>query len=106
MDEIKFECMVRTTSGSAYTRVPHHKQTIPLHNISTAQVSLHMIPQFSELKGQRTCFNMIITNVLVQYRLRSHTLLLCLKCFCLRLPNAWAEENSFGLRFDESDRSE
>jgi len=28
-------------SGSAYTRIPHHKQTIPVHNISTPQVSLH-----------------------------------------------------------------
>jgi len=27
--------------GSAYTRIPHHQQTIPLHNISTPQVSLH-----------------------------------------------------------------
>ena len=29
------------SSGSAYTRIPHHQQTIPLHNISTPQVSLH-----------------------------------------------------------------
>ena len=25
----------------AYTRIPHHQQTIPLHNTSTPQVSLH-----------------------------------------------------------------
>jgi len=30
-----------TSSGSAYTRIPHHQQTIPLHNTSTPQVSLH-----------------------------------------------------------------
>ena len=54
--------------------------------------SLDMIPQCSELKGQRTFCNMIITNVLVQHRLRSHTILLCLKWYCLWLPNAWAEE--------------
>jgi len=29
------------TSGSAYTRIPHHQQTTPLHNTSTPQVSLH-----------------------------------------------------------------
>ena len=29
------------TSGSAYTRIPHHQQTIPPHNTSTPQVSLH-----------------------------------------------------------------
>jgi len=28
-------------SGSAYTRIPHHQQTIPPHNTSTPQVSLH-----------------------------------------------------------------
>ena len=28
------------SSGSAYTRIPHHQQTIPLHNTSTPQVSL------------------------------------------------------------------
>jgi len=27
--------------SSAYTRIPHHQQTIPLHNTSTPQVSLH-----------------------------------------------------------------
>jgi len=27
--------------GSAYTRIPHHQQTIPLHNTNTPQVSLH-----------------------------------------------------------------
>ena len=27
--------------GSAYTRIPHRQQTIPVHNISTPQVSLH-----------------------------------------------------------------
>jgi len=34
-------CVGWTTSGSAYTRMPHHQQTIPLHNTSTPQVSLH-----------------------------------------------------------------
>ena len=29
------------SSGSACTRIPHHQQTIPLHNTSTPQVSLH-----------------------------------------------------------------
>jgi len=29
------------TSGSSYTRIPHHQQPIPLHNTSTPQVSLH-----------------------------------------------------------------
>jgi len=29
------------SSGSAYTQIPHHQQTIPLHNTSTPQVSLH-----------------------------------------------------------------
>jgi len=28
----------QVSSGSAYTRIPHHQQTIPLHNISTPQV--------------------------------------------------------------------
>jgi len=27
--------------GSAYTRIPHRQQTIPVHNINTPQVSLH-----------------------------------------------------------------
>ena len=35
-----FLCLI-LYSGSAYTRIPHHQQTIPLHNISTPQVSLH-----------------------------------------------------------------
>ena len=30
-------------SESAYTQIPHHQQTIPLHNTSTPQVSLHNI---------------------------------------------------------------
>jgi len=29
------------SSGSACTRIPHHQQTIPLHNTSTPQDSLH-----------------------------------------------------------------
>ena len=29
------------SSGSAYTRTPHHQQTIPLRNTSTPQISLH-----------------------------------------------------------------
>jgi len=33
--------MFQTFSGSAYTWIPHHQQTIPLHNTSTPQVSLH-----------------------------------------------------------------
>ena len=32
-------------SGSAYTRIPHRQQTIPVHNISTPQVSLHNTTQ-------------------------------------------------------------
>ena len=28
-------------AGSAYTRIPHHQQTIPLHNTNTPQVSVH-----------------------------------------------------------------
>jgi len=37
------ECSVgwTTTSGSAYTRIRHYQQTIPLHNTSMPQVSLH-----------------------------------------------------------------
>jgi len=33
-------CIV-LTSGSACTWIPHHQQTIPLHNTNTPQVSLH-----------------------------------------------------------------
>jgi len=33
--------VVSKCSGSAYTQIPHHQQTIPLHNTSTPQVCLH-----------------------------------------------------------------
>jgi len=29
----------QVSSGSAYTRIPHHQQPIPLHNTNTPQVS-------------------------------------------------------------------
>ena len=32
---------VVSTSGSAYTWIPYHQQTIPLHNTNMPQVSLH-----------------------------------------------------------------
>ena len=41
--DVVSECRLnhREQSGSAYTRIPHHQQTIPLHNTNTPQVSLH-----------------------------------------------------------------
>ena len=41
--DVVSECRLNhwTSSGSACTRIPHHQQTIPLHNISAPQVSLH-----------------------------------------------------------------
>ena len=55
--DVVSECRLNQSSGSAYTRIPHHQQTIPLHNTSlhsahhqqtislhntsTPQVSLH-----------------------------------------------------------------
>jgi len=36
-----FQTLIRPSSGSAYSRIPHRQQTIPLHNTSTPQVSLH-----------------------------------------------------------------
>ena len=44
--EVVSECRV---SGSAYTRIPLHQQTIPLHNTSTPQVSLHNTTSTREL---------------------------------------------------------
>ena len=38
-----------------------------------------------------------------QHRLRLHTLLLCLKCFCLWLSNARAEENVLGSNINNND---
>ena len=32
-----------------YTRIPHHQQTVPLHNTSTPQVSLHNAPSSRKL---------------------------------------------------------
>jgi len=37
VSDVVSECRRET----AYTRIPHHQQPIPLHNISTPQVSLH-----------------------------------------------------------------
>jgi len=42
--DVVSECRLNQSSGSAYTQIPHHhhhQQTIPLHNTSTPQVSLH-----------------------------------------------------------------
>ena len=41
--DVVSECKLNhySSSGSDYTRIPHHQQTIPLHNTSTPQVSLH-----------------------------------------------------------------
>jgi len=45
-DEVS-EC--RLNHYSACTRIPHHQQTIPLHNTSTPQVSLHNAPSSRKL---------------------------------------------------------
>jgi len=43
LNECEIRICGRDVSGSAYTRIPHHQQTIPLRSIGTPQVSLHNI---------------------------------------------------------------